>query len=161
VKKTPQQLADQFIDEAIELHKFINSEIEGAKNSPINHLQRAILGRKEDLDQVSAGTTIKHHKVTSSTNVVIQGLSVIQPDRRKDVLTDVISLAQNEAKEKGLDIWVASNIYGILQRKAELDTDPPLLASTEEGIKYQDGPDCKYLTKKNLAARLSRLKNNL
>mgnify|MGYP000113611229 CR=1 FL=1 len=69
VKKTSQQLSDQFIDEAIELRKFINSEIESVKNSPIYHLQRAVLNRKEDIDELSSSVTTQSQKRTIASHV--------------------------------------------------------------------------------------------
>jgi hypothetical protein len=162
VKKTPQQLADQFIDETIELHKFINSEIEGVKNSPIYRLQNAIIKRKADLDELLSGATIQDQKSIASSSMFIEGLPNTPPVRRKNALTDIISKAQQQAINEGSERWDSGKIYSILEGWADsgLDQYLPLLAATDDGIKYRDGDRDKYLTKKLLIDRLSRLKNS-
>ena len=162
VKKNPQQLADQLIDEAIELRKFMNSEIESVKNSPINHLQKAILKRKADLDELSSGTTIQNQKSILSSNMSIEELPKTPPVSRKNALTDIIYKAQQQAINEGSDRWDSGKIYSILEGWADSGMDQylPLLAVTDDGIKYRDGNRDKYLTKILLINRLSRQKNS-
>lgn len=162
VKKTSQQLADQFIDEAIELRKFINSEIESVKNSPIYHLQRSVLNRKEDIDELSSSVTTQSQKRTIASHVTTKEPSNASSHCRKNALSDIIFKAQQQAMQEGSDCWNSAKIYLQLESWADsgLDQYLPLLAVTDSGIKYRNGGQDRYLTQTLLADRLYRLKKS-
>ena len=71
---------------------------------------------------------------------------------RRDLLTPVITAAQNECNDgsSAAEVWAVLICMGEQRR-------PPLIGVTEDGIKWRNGIDeVKFFTIKNLRDRLSR-----
>ena len=89
-----------------------------------------------------------------------KAVAITKSSRRRNVLSAAIEKAQKFAADECKDPWNTALIYAILMTWAN-EEFPPFLAATDEGLKYQDGNEVKFLTDNHLKQRLSRLKKAL
>lgn len=152
---------EQFINDTITINKYITTQFELIKNSPLYQVHQTLQQKITNLETNKTSTTAQ----TSLSQVQTNYEPTNNQTKRTNALTNIISKAQEKAKDEGCDQWDSTKIYLILSTWADSDSNSvdylPLLATTNSGIKYRDGERDKYLTKDQLMDRLYRLKTRI